>query len=169
MYPHHCRPSLILNGPWHCPLWFRTVPQKKILSPNVARPKIQNGLQALGMVRPTFFLWEINQKFFFLSLSFHILVTRNNNFCHPGGPNGSLVGVHRISGYPVRIRFFGLSGDRISGSRIMDYPETGYRISGKNAWDYIILTLWDVFKIKLGIFWKKEIENRTSHSRDIEF
>ena len=40
--------------------------------------------QVPGMVRPTFFLWQINQKLFFL-LSFHILVTRNNNFCHPGG------------------------------------------------------------------------------------
>ena len=47
--------------------------------------KIQNGGQALDMVRPTFFLWEIIQKFFFLSLSFHILATRNNNFCHLGG------------------------------------------------------------------------------------
>ena len=47
--------------------------------------KIQNGAQALDMVRPIFVLWEIIKKFFFISLSFHILVTRNNNFCHPGG------------------------------------------------------------------------------------
>ena len=37
-----------------------------------------------------FFLLNIIQKFFFLSLIFHSLVTRNNNFCHPGGPKGSL-------------------------------------------------------------------------------
>ena len=43
------------------------------------------------------------------------------------------LGVHRISGYPVGIRFFGLSGDRISGGRIMDYPKTGYRISGQEC------------------------------------
>ena len=47
--------------------------------------KIQNGGQDLDMVRPTLFLLEIIQKCFILSLSFHILGSRNNNFCHPGG------------------------------------------------------------------------------------
>ena len=47
--------------------------------------KIQNGSQAPDMVRLTFFLWEITQKFFFLAWGFHILATRKNNFCHPGG------------------------------------------------------------------------------------
>ena len=37
------------------------------------------------MVRPTFFLWEINQKFFFPAWGFHISATRKNNFHHPGG------------------------------------------------------------------------------------
>ena len=46
-------------------------------------------------------------------------------------------------------------------------PDTGYPV--ENAWVFIILTLWDVLRIELGIFFKKEIENRTSHSRDIEF
>ena len=63
----HCRSFLILNGPGHCPLWFKTVPQLNFLSPYAARPKKQNGAQAFGMVRPTFFLWEIIQKFFFLA------------------------------------------------------------------------------------------------------
>ena len=47
--------------------------------------KIQNGGQALDMVRPFFCLLQIIQKFCFLSLSFHILVTRNDNFRHTGG------------------------------------------------------------------------------------
>ena len=60
--------------------------------------KIQYGRQSLGLVTPTFFLWEIIQKFFFLSLSFHILATRNNNFCHAGGSQwvpGGLLGHFR--------------------------------------------------------------------------
>ena len=52
--------------------------------------KIQNGSQAPDMVRLTFFLWEITQKFFFLAWGFHILATRKNIFRHPGGPNGPL-------------------------------------------------------------------------------
>ena len=63
--------------------------------------KIQYGRQSLGLVTPTFFLWEIIQKFFFLSLSFHILATRNNNFCHAGGSQwvpGGLLGHFRIFG-----------------------------------------------------------------------
>ena len=47
--------------------------------------KNQYGGQAPGLVTPTFFLWEINQKFFFLAWGFHILATQKNNFCHPGG------------------------------------------------------------------------------------
>ena len=39
-----------------------------------------------GMVTPTFFLWEIIQKLFFLSLSFHILATGSQWV--PGGPLG---------------------------------------------------------------------------------
>ena len=81
----HCRGFFMLNAPEHCPLLFRTVLQLNFSPTYAVRPKNQNGLQVLGMVRPTFFLWEINQKFFFLSLSFHILVTRNKNFCPPGG------------------------------------------------------------------------------------
>ena len=41
--------------------------------------------EAPDMVSPTFFLWEIIQKFFFLAWGFHILATRKNIFCHPGG------------------------------------------------------------------------------------
>ena len=39
------------------------------------------------MVTPTFFLWEITQKFFFLAYGFHILATQKNIFHGPGGPN----------------------------------------------------------------------------------
>ena len=46
---------------------------------------IQYGRQSPGLVTPTFFQWEIIQKFFFLPYVFHILATRKNNFCHPGG------------------------------------------------------------------------------------
>ena len=35
--------------------------------------KIQYGRQSLGLATPTFFLWEIIQKFFFLLWGFHIL------------------------------------------------------------------------------------------------
>ena len=48
--------------------------------------KIKFGTQAHGLSHQIFFLWKIIQKFFFLSLSFHILVPRNNNFCHLRGP-----------------------------------------------------------------------------------
>ena len=51
-------------------------------------PKNQNGHQALGLVTPTFFLWEIMQKFFFLSWGFHILATRKKKFDILEGPNG---------------------------------------------------------------------------------
>ena len=37
------------------------------------------------MVTPTFFLWEITQKFFFLTYGFHILATQKNIFHGPGG------------------------------------------------------------------------------------
>ena len=37
------------------------------------------------MVTPTFFLWEITQKFFFLAWGFDILAARKNNFCGPWG------------------------------------------------------------------------------------
>ena len=60
------------------------IPEKKVENPFFWL-NFQNGGLTPGMVRTTFFLWEINQKLFFLSLSFHILVTRNNNYCHPGG------------------------------------------------------------------------------------
>ena len=39
--------------------------------------------QSRGMVTLTFFLWEVNQKFFFLPWGFNIQATRKNNFCHP--------------------------------------------------------------------------------------
>ena len=47
--------------------------------------KIQHGRRTHGKVTPTFFLWEITQKFFFLAQGFHILATRKNNLRHPGG------------------------------------------------------------------------------------
>ena len=47
--------------------------------------KFQNGRQAPGMVRPTFFLSEINRKFFFPAWGFHILATRKDDFHHPEG------------------------------------------------------------------------------------
>ena len=49
------------------------------------KQKIQNGGQGPGLAIPTFFLWEIIQKFFFLSRGFHILATQKKYFCHPGG------------------------------------------------------------------------------------
>ena len=47
--------------------------------------KIQNDTKAPGLVTPTFFLWEIIQKFFFLSWGFHILATQKSNFYDPEG------------------------------------------------------------------------------------
>ena len=43
------------------------------------------------MVRPTFFIWEIIQKFFFLAWGFHILATRKI-ILWSRGPNGPLGG-----------------------------------------------------------------------------
>ena len=37
------------------------------------------------MVKPTFSLWEIIIKFFFLALGFHILATQENYFYGPDG------------------------------------------------------------------------------------
>ena len=75
---------------WHDDLWLQLF-------------QIQNGAQAPDMVRLTFFLWEITQKFFFLAWGFHILATRKNNFCHPGGsqwgPGGFLARFRAKNGY----------------------------------------------------------------------
>ena len=57
---------------------------RKNLVHNVARPKIKNDPQALGMVRPTSFYGYSLKKI--LPRGFHILVTQKNNFCHPEGP-----------------------------------------------------------------------------------
>ena len=55
------------------------------------------------MVTPTFFLWEITQKFFFLAYGFHILATQKNNFHGPGGsqwgPGGLLAHFRAKKGY----------------------------------------------------------------------
>ena len=83
LHPPHC--SHFLNDRKYCTDWKKWVPRKISVRSTPISAKIQNGGLALDMVRPTFFLWEIIQKLFFLSLSFHILVTRNNNSCHPGG------------------------------------------------------------------------------------
>ena len=56
------------------------------------RYKDQKGIEVHDIVKQFFFLWEIIQKLFFLAWGFHILETRNNIFCHPGGPNRSLGG-----------------------------------------------------------------------------
>ena len=52
--------------------------------------QIQYGHRSPGLVTPTFFLWEKNQKFFFLPWGFHILAGRKNIFRHPGSSNRAL-------------------------------------------------------------------------------
>ena len=54
--------------------------------------------EAPDMVSPTFFLWEIIQKFFFLAWGFHILATLKNIFCHPGGSQWVPGGFWLVSG-----------------------------------------------------------------------
>ena len=95
------------GGPLHTPLgsvnWLEnirkiypfkgsTMPTFNICVVSALERKIRYGAEPHCLVTPTFFLWEIIQKFFFLSLSFHIPVTLNNNFspsCRvPMGPWG---------------------------------------------------------------------------------
>ena len=60
--------------------------EKKNISYYRRELHFQNGGEALGMVKLTFFLWEINRKFFFLAWGIHTLATQKKNiFCHPGG------------------------------------------------------------------------------------
>ena len=65
-----------------------TMPPSNIRVVLALERKIQYGAQAHGLVIPTFFLWEIMQKFFFLSWGFHILATRKKKFDILEGPNG---------------------------------------------------------------------------------
>ena len=50
----------------------------------------QYGGQVPGLVSPTFFLWEIIQKFFFPAWDFDILATQKSHFRVKGGPKGAL-------------------------------------------------------------------------------
>ena len=85
-HPHpHCSRFRVLN----CRDQY-TERKKNFDKPNACPtplqgPQIQYGHRGPGTVILTFFLWEIIQKFFFLLKGFHILSTRKNNFCHPGG------------------------------------------------------------------------------------
>ena len=63
--------------------------RKKKHSDQFFSAKIKYGAQAPDMVKPTFFLWEITQKFFFLAYGFHILATQKTIFMVLGGPNGA--------------------------------------------------------------------------------
>ena len=65
----------------------------------------QNGGEAVGMVKLTFFLWEINRKFFFLAWGIHILATRKNNFCHPGESQWAPGGL--LARFRAKIGYFG--------------------------------------------------------------
>ena len=59
--------------------------------------------QVPGMVRLTFLLWEIIQKFVFLSWGFHILAPRKNIFVILGGPNGPLGAFSLVFGQKMPI------------------------------------------------------------------
>ena len=85
------------------PFEFFDVPRNYAWPPTSQGPKIQHGRRTHGKAIPTFFLWEITQKFFFLARGYHILATQKNNFCHPGGsqwgPGGHLAHFWGKKGY----------------------------------------------------------------------
>ena len=58
----------------------------------------------------TFFLWEITQKFFFLAWGFHILATRKNIFCHPGGSQWARGGL--LACFRAKKCYFGTNVDK---------------------------------------------------------
>ena len=66
----HLRPTILLR--------ISNIKRKKIGSCYGLGPKIQDGRQAGDMVTLTFFLWEINSKFFFLAQGFGVLAMRWN-------------------------------------------------------------------------------------------
>ena len=65
-------------------LKINEVNTKKNWSWGVLGPKIQDGGQARDMVTLTFFLWEINPKFFFLAWGFWVLGMQWNYFENRG-------------------------------------------------------------------------------------
>ena len=73
-------------------------------------PKGKYGRQIHGLVIQTFFLWEINRKFFFLAWGFHILATRKNIFCHPGGSQWARGGL--LACFRAKKCYFGTNVDK---------------------------------------------------------
>ena len=82
----------------------------KKVSLDGGRSHFKMAAEAPDMVSPTFFLWEIIQKFFFLAWGFHILATRKNIFCHPGGSQWVPVGL--LACFRAKKGYFGTNVDK---------------------------------------------------------
>ena len=92
------------------PFEFFDVPRNSAWPPTSQGPKIQHGRRTHGKAIPTFFLWEITQKFFFLAWGFHILATRKNIFCHPGGSQWARGGL--LACFRAKKCYFGTNVDK---------------------------------------------------------
>ena len=101
-YPWFLLPNLMVKkNPW------LVLPKK--VSLDGGRSHFKMAAEAPDMVSPTFFLWEIIQKFFFLAWGFHILATRKNIFCHPGGSQWARGGL--LACFRAKKGYFGTNVD----------------------------------------------------------
>ena len=80
----------------------------------------------------TFFLWEITQKFFFLAWGFHILATRKNIFCHPGGSQWAPGGL--LARFRVKNAYFWTNLPK-NEQKVLELPGYGNPMLGKRIFE----------------------------------
>ena len=83
--PPHCSRFLVLNGPGHCPLWFRTGPQKKSCPPTLHGPKSKMASKRLVWSDQLFSMGD-KSKILFSTMGF-LYPTQKNVFKVKGGLN----------------------------------------------------------------------------------